>query len=105
MVYYRLQGKVMFSWASVCPQGSRVSLVPCPFCGVGYPGGRVSGSRVSGGRGGVGYGGVEYTLPLSVGMHPTGVPFCCDNELMSGKWCVRPHWIKHYNFTKIIEES
>ena len=30
-------GKVMFSQASVCSQGGRVSLVLGPFCGVGYP--------------------------------------------------------------------
>ena len=30
-------GKVMFSQASVCSQGGRVSLVLDPFCGVGYP--------------------------------------------------------------------
>ena len=61
--YYRPQGKVMCSEASVCSQGgagvgylwshsfpgSRASLAPCPFKGVGYLRGRVLGSRVSGG--------------------------------------------------------
>ena len=33
---YQPQGKVMFSQASVCSHGGRVSLFPCPFQGVGY---------------------------------------------------------------------
>ena len=49
MNFYRPLGKVMFSETSVCSQGGRVSLVPCPFWGLW---GRVCGGY---GMGGVGY--------------------------------------------------
>ena len=58
----------MFSEVFVCPQWGegRVSLVPGPFQGVGYPG-----SRVSSGEGiqGVRYpeGGIPYPLPDTTG--------------------------------------
>ena len=61
---YRPQGKVMFSQASVSSRGGgggRVSLVPCPFWGVGYPVG------VGYPKGAVGYLG-EYCIHRGVGI-------------------------------------
>ena len=96
MYFHRPQGKVIFLQTSVCPQGGRVSLVPgtfrrgrvslvpCPFCGVGYLGTGYPGGWVSRGK-------VYHTctpspaveVTAAVGTYPTGMLSCCHVILQS----------------------